>query len=371
IGGRVIKWARRRPVIAALAMASVLLTIVALASLGWALAQESDRRAQAEANERAQTDLRLQAQTERLRAERMSAAALLDQAVSQGDHGHIDRALLLLVQSLELAIQVGDSDLERAARLNLTAWRRHLIRQRATMAHPNWVWAVAYSPDGQTFVTISRDRTAQLWETATGSPVGERMKHDFPVWAVAFSPDGTTLVTASSGEGSSGELRFWDAQSGQSFGPPLLTAQRARSIAFSPDGRTLLTAGSGKALLWKLGMHGVQPVRPTGPAVSLPHPNGVATAALSPEGPKVVTGGLDGTRRVWERRAGTDLGVTLRHEPLEGPANRYLNQVVAVAFSPDGQTIATGNQLIDTERKRFAGGQVRLWRLGGEPLGEA
>src|SRR5262249_12569589 len=161
IGGRVIKWARRRPVIAALAMASVLLTIVALASLGWALAQESDRRAQAEANERAQTDLRLQAQTERLRAERMSAAALLDQAVSQGDHGHIDRALLLLVQSLELAIQVGDSDLERAARLNLTAWRRHLIRQRATMAHPNWVWAVAYSPDGQTFVTISRDRTAQ------------------------------------------------------------------------------------------------------------------------------------------------------------------------------------------------------------------
>src|SRR5262249_12958592 len=199
-------------------------------------------------------------------------------------------------------------------------------------------------------------------ETATGSPVGERMKHDFPVWAVAFSPDGTTLVTASSGEGSSGELRFWDAQSGQSFGPPLLTAQRARSIAFSPDGRTLLTAGSGKALLWKLGMHGVQPVRPTGRPASRPPPTGLAPAARSPDGTKAVTGGLDGTARVWAALAGTDLGVTLRHEPLEGPANRYLNQVVAVAFSPDGQTIATGHQLIDTQRKRFAGGQVRPWR---------
>src|SRR5262249_52304182 len=156
---------------------------------------ESDRRAQAEANERIQTELRRQAQSERLRAERMSAAALLDQAVSQGDHGHIDRALLLLVQSLELASQVGDRDLERAARLNLTAWRGHLIRQRATLVHANWIWAIAYSPDGQTLVTASRDRTAQLWETATGSPVGEPMRHDFPVWAVDFRPDGKTLVT--------------------------------------------------------------------------------------------------------------------------------------------------------------------------------
>jgi eukaryotic-like serine/threonine-protein kinase len=370
IGGRVIKWARRRPVIAALAMFSVVLTVVALASLSWALAQESDRRAQAEANERTETELRRQAQTERLRAERMSAAALLDQAVSQGDHGHIDRALLLLVQSLELAIQVGDSDLERTARLNLTAWRRHLIRQRATMTHPNWVWAVAYSPDGRTFVTASRDHTAQLWETATGSPVGERMKHDFPVWAVAFSPDRKTLVTAS-GEGPAGELRFWDAHSGQSLGPPLVTDQRARSVAFSPDGRTLLTVGSTKALLWKLEKGEGELNRPRGPAISLPHPKGVATAALSPDGTKVVTGGLDGTARLWAALVGTDLGVTLQHKPPEGPPNRFLNHVVAVAFSPDGQTIATGNQQIDAERQRFAGGEVRLWRVGGELLGDS
>src|SRR5262249_39050475 len=142
-------------------------------------------------------------------------------------------------------------DLEHAARLNLTAWRRLLIRQRATMMHPNWVWAVAYSRDGRVFVTASRDHTAQLWETATGSPVGEAMRHEFPVWAVAFGPDGKTLVTAS-GEGPAGELRFWDARSGQSLGPPLGIDQRARSVAFSRDGHTLLTVGSGKALLWQL-----------------------------------------------------------------------------------------------------------------------
>ncbi|HKB02681.1 MAG TPA: protein kinase, partial [Gemmataceae bacterium] len=367
IGGRVIKWARRRPVIAGLAATSLALTVVALASLSWALAQESRRRAQAETNEQSETNLREQAQLERQRAERMSAAALVDQAVSQGDHGHIDRAMLLLAQGLELAVQVGDPDLERVARVNLTAWRRHVFRQRAAMTHPNWVWAVAYRPDGRAFVTVSRDQTAQLWETATGSPVGERMRHNYPVWAAAFSPDGKTLVTAS-GDGERGELRFWDARSGRSLGPPRAGDLNPRSLAFSPNGRVLLAVGGGRAQLWKWEEGETVP---TGPPLRLSHPRGVTSAVLSPDGSKVLTGGPDGTARLWGTATGADLGVTLRHEPPEGNPNRFRGLVVALAFSPDGQTIATGTQLVDIDQLRFAGGEVRLWRATGTALGGA
>ena len=368
IGGRVIKWARRRPWIAGLTAASLLLTVVALASLSWALAQESHRRALAESNEQTQTDLRHQAQTERLRAEHISAAALLDQAVSQGDHGSIDRALLLLVRSLELAAQIGDRDLERAARINLTAWRRHLFRQRAAMTHRNWVWTVAYSPDGKSFVTASRDQSVQLWETATGARIGDPMPHHHPVWAVAFRPDGNTLVTAS-GQDRTGELRFWDAHTGQSIGQPLASDQHAHGVAFSPDGATLLSVGASKALLWKFDTRGSAPNVPVAPAMSLPHPRGVFNAVLSLDGSKVVTGGLDGTVQMWAADTGKALGVTLRHELPADASDDFLCRIVALAFSPDGTMLATGSQLVDAER-RFIGGEVRLWRADGTPHGQ-
>jgi WD40 repeat protein len=39
----------------------------------------------------------------------------------------------------------------------------------ATLAgHTNWVTAVAYSPDGTRVLTGSQDKTARLWDAATG-----------------------------------------------------------------------------------------------------------------------------------------------------------------------------------------------------------
>src|SRR5262249_9159777 len=33
-------------------------------------------------------------------------------------------------------------------------------------------------PDGQRIVTASRDRTARIWNAATGEPIGEPMEHE-------------------------------------------------------------------------------------------------------------------------------------------------------------------------------------------------
>ena len=35
-----------------------------------------------------------------------------------------------------------------------------------------------FSPDGQRVVTASWDKTARLWDAASGKPIGEPMKHD-------------------------------------------------------------------------------------------------------------------------------------------------------------------------------------------------
>ena len=44
-------------------------------------------------------------------------------------------------------------------------------------------------------LTGSYDRTAQLWDKATGKPIGPAFRHENQVWFVAFSPDGRTVLS--------------------------------------------------------------------------------------------------------------------------------------------------------------------------------
>ena len=64
-----------------------------------------------------------------------------------------------------------------------------------------------FSPDGQRVVTASDDKTARLWDAASGKPIGEPMKHEGDVNSAQFSPDGQRVVTASQDN----TARLWDA----------------------------------------------------------------------------------------------------------------------------------------------------------------
>ena len=61
-------------------------------------------------------------------------------------------------------------------------------------------------------VTASFDGTAQLWDAATGKPLGEPMKHEGGVMSAQFSPDGRRVLTASWGDQAA---RLWDVATGQ------------------------------------------------------------------------------------------------------------------------------------------------------------
>src|SRR5207244_1315161 len=93
----------------------------------------------------------------------------------------------------------------------------------------------------------SSDKTARVWDAASGKPIGEPMKHEDTVMSAQFSPDGQRLVTASDDN----TARLWDAASGKPIGEPMKHEEGVTSAQFSPDGQRVVTASGDKtARMW-------------------------------------------------------------------------------------------------------------------------
>jgi WD40 repeat protein/serine/threonine protein kinase len=274
----------------------------------------------------------------RREVERLLANEEVDRSIRLYGQGESDHGALLMTKALEIANKVDASALEKAIRKSLSGGCRTLHPLMGILRHEGLITAIAFSPDGKSVLTGSKDGTARLWDAATGNPRGPILQHQAGVTAVAFSPSNGTILTASG----DGTAALWDAATGKRRGLPLRHQDRVEAVAFSPDGKSVLTGSKdGTARLWDAATG-----NPRGPI--LQHQAGVTAVAFSPDGRTILTGSKDRTGRLWDTGTGKAKGKLLPHS----------GTVWAVAFSPDGQTVLTGG-----EDKT-----ARLWKAGsGEP----
>ena len=214
--------------------------------------------------------------------------------------------------------------------------------------------SVTFSPDGK--YALSGGKRLQLWDLTTGKEI--RTIGDLSARYISpFTADGSKVMSyslESSMRGWEPYFMLWDTATWNNISKVKLPTSMALgvpiSVALSPDGRYILTGqmplGMGgqlkkeaKIVLW--GASTGEMLRSQ--TASEGFPVFVPSVAISPDGGYALSGGTDGTVRLWDISSGTELKRLQAHTGSGG--------TFYVAFSRDGKYFLSGG----------ADGLLKLW----------
>jgi WD40 repeat protein/tRNA A-37 threonylcarbamoyl transferase component Bud32/tetratricopeptide (TPR) repeat protein len=363
---RTWRWCRRNPLAAALT-AAVALSLLAGTVIASYFAVQADRRARDQAEARQQADDARAEAYERAGAEAEArrdadAKAKAERRARQDAERQLAVTKVLFAQSewrennVERARAVLDEVPPEQRRWEWGYLHRLFEGGHLTLSgHSDPVQAVAFSPDSQRLATGSgiprsdKPGEVKVWDARTGQELLTLKGHSGPVNSVCFSPDGRRLATGSGVWRKRhpqpvfvGEVKIWDARTGRA----LLTLEGASgSVCFSPDGRRLATAGGHLAKVWDA---------VTGklllPLKSFPARE-VTGVCFSPDGQRLAAVISDLTARVWDAQTGKELLVLKGHKSF----------LTGVCFSPDGQRLATASGVWNAQKNEWVAGEVKIW----------
>ncbi len=179
-----------------------------------------------------------------------------------------------------------DGQLLATAGWQVKLWNVPNQEEVATLQHDRWVWAVAFSRNGQLLAAGDDAGTVKIWDIQKRQAIAQLEGDTTRIYSVAFSPDGRTLATA----GYQGLIKLWAVVDWELLGT-LQNWGTAYSVDFSSDGKALASTGHETVSLWSV-ESGEKIVSLTG------HTGWVRGAAFSPAGATLVSGGEDGSVRI-------------------------------------------------------------------------
>ena len=196
--------------------------------------------------------------------------------------------------------------------------------------HTGAITSMAFSPEGEKLASASTDKSVRLWVLSTHKQV-QLLQHFAPVTEVAFSGDGRFILTLS---GASAWL--WDATNGKQI-RQLSDPNGITAIGFlGVTGRIVTGGQDGTLRMWDA-TTGAQLLALKG------HTGRINSVAISPDGKFLISGSADTTSRLWDVTKAAEV------RRFEG----HTDAVTSVAISQDKRYLITGS----------ADKTVRLWDI--------
>jgi WD40 repeat protein len=223
--------------------------------------------------------------------------------------------------------------------------------------HGSTVFHASFSPDGLLLVTTSRDRTARVWDLATGDLVVPPLYHSTTVNWASFNKGGTKVVTAGR------DIRVWSLETGNPRPEDLETKGQPNYIGCSEDGSWVFlkeTVRNEEVIrAWKIsdGLAKLQNL----PGKLAKQAAQISCAAVSPKGDRLV---VARTLSKAAKRSGPEVETVLESwDWTTGPAKELLQvdgPINFVAFSPGGRYLVFAGKNTD------ATGYAQVWDLLNE-----
>lgn len=131
-------------------------------------------------------------------------------------------------------------------------WEVPSLRLKSVLiGHDDDIEMAAFSPDGQTIATCSRDHSIRVFDLS-GQTLNILLGHTADVISVCWSADGQTLVSSSD----DGSIRRWDANTGQQLEIIDLGGVETDTVALSREG--IIFAGDDEGKISIISAYGTQ-----------------------------------------------------------------------------------------------------------------